>query len=60
MTAAPHKPPHAQDAAKAPGWLRDPKSPNADLERSKLDEATRGAQAHEDTGDEEPGYGHGV
>ena len=60
MKAAPQKQPYTQDAAKVPGWLRNPESRHADLERPKLDEATRVAPAHEDSGDEEPGYGHGV
>jgi hypothetical protein len=60
MKAATQKPIHRQDAATVPGWLRDPKSPHADLERPPLDEATHVLPIHEDSADDEPGYGHGV
>ena len=51
---------HRHDAAGVPGWLRDPKSPNVEVERPKLTDATRVLPLHEDTADDEPGYGHGV
>ena len=60
MKAAPQKPLHSQDAAKVPGWLRDPKSPRADLERLPLNDTARVSTVHEDSADDEPGYGHGV
>ena len=60
MKAAPQKQPYRQDAAAPPAWMRDPKFARADLDRREPEEATRVAQTHEDSGDEEPGYGHGV
>ena len=60
MKAVPQKQMHTHDTATVPGWLRDPKSPNTDLERTKRNEATRVVPVHEDTADDEPGYGHGV
>jgi hypothetical protein len=60
MKAAPQKPSYGQDAARVPLWLRNPESRHADLERPKRDESTRLSPAHEDSADEEPGYGHGV
>ena len=60
MKAEPPKQMHTHDARTVPGWLRDPKSPSADLERPKRNEVTRVVPVHEDTADDEPGYGHGV
>jgi hypothetical protein len=60
MKALPLQQAKSQDTAKVPGWLRDPKSRQADLERPHLDELPRLVPPHEDRGDEEPGYGHGV
>jgi hypothetical protein len=57
MKVVPQKQMQSRDV---PGWLRDPKSPGADLERPKRNETTRVVPVHEDTADDEPGYGHGV
>jgi hypothetical protein len=60
MKVAPQKQLHSQDAARVPAWLRDPKSRHADLELRKMDDAARVPPVHEDSADDEPGYGHGV
>jgi len=60
MKAVPQKQIHRHDAANVPGWLRDPKSPNTEVDRPKRNDATRVVPVHEDTADDEPGYGHGV
>ena len=60
MKTAPPKQPHSQDAARVPGWLRNPESRRIDLDRPKLDDGTRVSPVSEESGDEEPGYGHGV
>jgi len=60
MKAVPPKQMHTHDASAVPGWLPDQKSPSADRERPKRNEATRVVTVHEDTADDEPGYGHGV
>jgi hypothetical protein len=60
MKAAPQKQPYRQDAATTPAWMRDPKFARADLDRRQPQETTRVVHTHEDSGDEEPGYGHGV
>jgi hypothetical protein len=60
MKAAPQKQPYGQNAAATPGLMRDPKFGRPDLDRRKAEEVTRVSQTHEDSGDEEPGYGHGV
>jgi hypothetical protein len=60
MKAVPQKQMHTHDTGTVPGWLSDPKPPKADLERPKRNESTRAVPVHEDTADDEPGYGHGV
>ena len=60
MKAVPQNQSHSQDAARVPGWLRDPKAPHTDRDRQKLKDAPRVSTVHEDVGDDEPGYGHGV
>jgi hypothetical protein len=60
MKAAPQKQPYSQNAGATPGWMHDPKFGRADLDRRKPEEVTRVSQTHEDSGLEEPGYGHGV
>ena len=60
MKTAPHQQAQSQGTTKMPGWLRDPNSRQADLERPHLDVPPRLVPPHEDRGDEEPGYGHGV
>ena len=60
MKSVPQKEPFTHEAAKVPGWLRSPDSRHADLQRPKPEGTTRTGPAHEETGDEEPGYGHGV
>jgi hypothetical protein len=60
MKAARQQQAKRQDTTKVPGWLRDPKSRRAEIERPQLDESTRVSPVHDDRADEEPGYGHGV
>jgi len=60
MKSVPKKQPHTHDGRTVPAWLRDLKSPHADLERPKRQEPARVLPPHEDTADDEPGYGHGV
>jgi hypothetical protein len=60
MKTAPHQQAQSQPTTKLPGWLHDSKSRPANFERPQLADPARVVPAHDDHGDEEPGYGHGV
>jgi hypothetical protein len=46
--------------APLPVWLRDPTSTDAERQRPQRHQSPRVMTFHEDTADDEPGYGHGV